>query len=58
MTERLSFTLTIRDVGKPGQRPDGWERLKLVLKRLLRVYQYRCTDIKQIQGDTPPPASY
>jgi hypothetical protein len=53
MTPRSTYNLTIVDCGTIGQQPDADYRLKGVLKRLLRTYHFRCTDIHEVTIPEP-----
>lgn len=44
MTPTDDIILQIRDVGDPATR---WPRLRMVLKRLLRVFGFKAVEVKQ-----------
>ena len=47
MTGRtLTLTLVIPSTTPPNE-PDGWQRLRRLLKTLLRTYGLRCIDIRE-----------
>jgi hypothetical protein len=47
MPDRARFELVIRDAGKPGDAPTI-NRLRRLLKSMLRAYGLRCVTIREI----------
>ncbi|MFO0843267.1 MAG: hypothetical protein U0797_12870 [Gemmataceae bacterium] len=47
--DREQYTLTIRDVARPGDAPPA-VRLRLLLKRALRSFAFRCVGVAQTKG--------
>jgi hypothetical protein len=45
--------LTIRIPTLPPPKPDGWQRLRRLLKALVRSYGLRCESIEEKQTDEP-----
>jgi hypothetical protein len=52
---QITITLTTPASYPPGE-PDQWQRLRKLLKSLLRVYGLRCVDISR-QDESPTPTS-
>ena len=52
--EQRTITLTLQlPTATPPGTPDGWQRLRKVLKALLRSYGLRCVYISEIKEDLP-----
>ncbi|MCU0710428.1 MAG: hypothetical protein MUC43_00105 [Pirellula sp.] len=48
----ITITLTT-PASYPPPEPDAWQRLRKLLKALLRVYGLRCVDIRRTDEDKP-----
>ncbi len=43
----MQIVLTLQTGDYPPDSPDGWQRLRKLLKALLRSYGLRCVDIRR-----------
>lgn len=46
----MQFQVTIRALDSAPGGPDPFQRLRMILKRLLRLYGYRCVSIQQVDA--------
>ncbi|WP_146676867.1 hypothetical protein [Pirellula sp. SH-Sr6A] len=46
----MQFQITVRALDSAPGGPDPFQRLRSILKRLLRMYGYRCVSIQQVDA--------